>query len=169
MPIRCHLVAGFACVGLLLAAPCAWATMDNLKSLKQAYPGKDAKIYSCKTCHLGAIGKKGELNPYGQALDALKEKGSDTKKLTTEDFKAVESQDSDGDGVSNGDELNAGTNPGDAPKTSWLDVVMPNAWAADAAPPQEEKAPAAAKSEEKAPKAEKAAPEPVAKAEQEFQ
>ena len=45
-----------------------WAAIDNLKSYKQAYPGKDAKTYTCKTCHQGAIGKKGDLNAYGQSL-----------------------------------------------------------------------------------------------------
>ena len=45
-------------VALGTAGP-AWATMDNTKSFKQAYP--DAKVAGCKTCHQGTVGKKGDL------------------------------------------------------------------------------------------------------------
>src|SRR3989338_8144404 len=65
-------VISISLFGLLLIAPQAHATIDNLKSYKQAYPGKDAKAYSCKVCHQGAIGKKGDLNAYGLAQQALK-------------------------------------------------------------------------------------------------
>ena len=37
----------------------AWATLENLKSFKEAYP---VKSVTCKTCHESAIGKKGDLN-----------------------------------------------------------------------------------------------------------
>ena len=139
MPTRCRHIIGFASVGILVMAAPTWATMDNVKSLKQTYPGKEAKTYSCKTCHGGVVGKKGDLNDYGKSLEALKEKGRDPKKLVPEDYKSVESEDSDKDGVSNGDEFKAGTSPGDAKskpagaaKTSWLDVMIPDAWAEEA-------------------------------------
>lgn len=90
----------------------AWATIDNLKSFKQTYPGKEPKAYSCKVCHLGAIGKKGDLNAYGLALQKLKAP-ADAKKLTEKDFKAIEKVDADKDGASNLDEITAGTFPGD--------------------------------------------------------
>lgn len=103
-------------VGLLvllgLAIP-AWATMDDVKAYKEAYPGKDAKAYGCKACHLNAIGKKGELNAYGEALVAYKAP-ADAKKLTAEDILAIDKEDADKDGAANGDEIKGGTLPGDA-------------------------------------------------------
>ena len=104
-------------VGLLVflvsqATP-AWATLDNFKTFKEAYPGKEAKAYSCKICHLNAMGKKGELNAYGLALQKLKAP-ADAKKLTGEDIRALEKDDADKDGASNLDEINAGTAPGDS-------------------------------------------------------
>ncbi|OHE77472.1 MAG: hypothetical protein A3G75_13295 [Verrucomicrobia bacterium RIFCSPLOWO2_12_FULL_64_8] len=86
--------------------------MENGKALKEAYPGKDPKSYGCKACHQNAVGKKGDLNAYGQALQASKGEGN-AKKLTVEDLRAVEAQDSDKDGASNGQEWQAGTNPSD--------------------------------------------------------
>ena len=69
-----------------LAAP-AWATMDNLKTYKQAHPDKAAKA-SCTTCHQNAIGKKGDLNPYGLALQQSKAP-ADAKKLTVDEINIV--------------------------------------------------------------------------------
>lgn len=103
------LVAGCA-VGLP-AAP-SWATIDNLKSYKVAYPGKEPKAYSCKVCHDNAVGKKGDLNAYGLALQAYKA-AAGAKKLTEEDYRAVETEDADDDKASNLDEINAGTSPSD--------------------------------------------------------
>ena len=104
-----------AILGFLLAVTCArpvWATLDNFKRFKDAYPGKDAKAYSCKVCHLGALGRKGDLNPYGLSLQKHKAPAN-AKTLTVEDLRAVEKEDADGDGVSNLDEITAGTAPGD--------------------------------------------------------
>ena len=105
------------CVGVCLCfivagGPSAWATIDNLKAFKQAYPPKDAKPYSCKICHHGFLGKKDNLNAYGLALQKLKAP-ADAKQLTPDDLKALEKDDSDLDGVSNLDEINAGTPPGE--------------------------------------------------------
>lgn len=97
------------------------ATVATQSTAKKAYPS--AKGISCKTCHQNAIGRGGDLNPYGAALQK--------KKM---DFKAIEADDSDGDGVSNGKEFEAGTPPGAAPpKPSafrWLPLES-NAWAAE--------------------------------------
>lgn len=98
-------------VTILLASPWAWATMDNVKSFKQAYP--KAKSASCKTCHQHVIGKGGDLNTYGAALKRSKA-AAGAKKLTVEDYRAAEPLDADGDGATNGDELQAGTDPANA-------------------------------------------------------
>jgi hypothetical protein len=59
-------------------------------------------------CHV----KGKELNVYGKDVQkAMQEKK--TKDLTAEILKSIEKLDSDKDGVSNGDELKAGTLPGD--------------------------------------------------------
>ena len=157
-------IIGVSLCVLMLGRP-AWATIDNLKSYKAAYPGKEPKAYSCKVCHEGAIGKKDNLNAYGLALQ--KYKAAAAKKLTEEDYRAVEKEDADKDGVSNLDEINAGTAPGDpsstppAPKgkessaltpqtevlQAWLDeMLIPVASAAESQVPAKAP-PAPAKSE----------------------
>jgi hypothetical protein len=89
-----------------LVAGTALATMDMQKEFVAKYP--DSKM-KCGTCHTKAMPKKNdaEVNKFG--ADMNKVKGKDGKY----DFVALEKMDSDGDGVSNGDELKKGTNPGD--------------------------------------------------------
>ena len=84
------------------------ATLQSQQLFKQTYPGKTATYYNCAICHSGKIGKKGELNPYGQSLKLVP-----PAKLTVEQLKAAESLDPDGDGVPSGKEIEAGTLPGD--------------------------------------------------------
>ena len=105
-------IIGISTVVALSLGGVAWATIDNMKSYKAAYPGKDPKAYSCKVCHNAAIGKKGDLNAYGEALQKSKAP-ADAKKLTVDDYRAIESEDADGDGASNLAEITAGTNPSD--------------------------------------------------------
>jgi predicted CXXCH cytochrome family protein len=100
----------------LAPATTAWATIDNLKSYKQAYPGKDAKQYSCKVCHDNAIGQRGDLNAYGLALQKLPAPAN-PKKLTEPDYRLLESLDTDGDGATDFQELEAGTDPTDPAST----------------------------------------------------
>jgi len=89
-----------------LVAGTAFATMDLQKEFLAKYP--DSKI-KCGSCHTKPMPKKDDaaLNKFG--TDMGKVKGKDGKY----DFAALEKMDSDGDGVSNGDELKKGTNPGD--------------------------------------------------------
>ena len=83
------MVVGSAlCVTGILAAP-SWATVQNLKSYKAANPGQEPKAYTCKTCHGNAVGKQGDLNAYGLALQKHKGAGN-AKALTVEDYQAVE-------------------------------------------------------------------------------
>jgi len=97
---------------MLLGVPSAWATVDNLKTYKQAYPKADPKATSCKTCHEHPIGRSTDLNGFGRALKAFTG-ASGAKRLTVEDYRAFEAQDTDGDGAKNLDELNGGTDPSD--------------------------------------------------------
>ncbi|MER3474838.1 MAG: hypothetical protein C4335_12625 [Armatimonadota bacterium] len=95
-------------VGLMVTA---LATPKYLVVFNKTYPApKDSALAKakCTICHV----KGKELNVYGKDLQkALQEKK--TKDLTAEILKSVEKLDSDKDGVSNGDELKAGTLPGD--------------------------------------------------------
>lgn len=88
------------------------ATMDIQKAFKEKYPEAKALNTKCSTCHTMALPKKDgdhTNNAYGADL-------AKTKKDGKYDFAAIEKKDSDGDGVSNIDEIKKGTNPGD--KTS---------------------------------------------------
>lgn len=85
------------------------ATMDIQKAFKEKYPEAKALNTKCSTCHTMALPKKDgdhTNNPYGADL-------AKTKKDGKYDFAAIEKKDSDGDGVSNVDEINKGTGPGD--------------------------------------------------------
>lgn len=85
------------------------ATMDIQKAFKEKYPDAKAVNTKCSTCHTVALPKKDgdhKNNAYGADL-------AKTKKDGKYDFAAIEKKDSDGDGVSNLDEITKGTNPGD--------------------------------------------------------
>ena len=85
------------------------ATMDIQKAFKEKYPDAKALNTKCSTCHTTALPKKDgdhANNAYGADL-------AKTKKDGKYDFAAIEKKDSDGDGVSNIDEIKKGTNPGD--------------------------------------------------------
>ena len=103
---------GVTILAALGAALPAWATVDNLKGYKAAYPGKNAKAYSCTVCHLGVMGTRDNLNSYGMLLKQLPAPAN-TKKLTEADYRAAEAQDPDADGATTLQELEAGTDPAD--------------------------------------------------------
>ena len=86
---RSVLVVGLGLCVTGLPASSAWATVHNLKSYKAAHPGKDPKAYTCKVCHEAAIGKQGDLNAYGRALQQSKGAGN-AKTLTADDYKAAD-------------------------------------------------------------------------------
>ena len=91
---------------ITLVAGAAFATMDLQKDFLAKYP--DSKV-KCGSCHTKPMPKKGdaEVNKFG--ADMSKVKGKDGKY----DFAALDKMDSDGDGVTNADELKKGTNPVD--------------------------------------------------------
>lgn len=106
-------IAAAGLLAALVSVPAvADATVDNLKSFKQAYPSRDPKTSNCKVCHHNAIGRKSDLNAYGAAFQKLAAPAK-PKKLTEPDYRGVEAGDADADGASNGDELKAGTDPSD--------------------------------------------------------
>lgn len=82
---------------------------DFTKLVKPAPESELAKA-SCLVCHT-AMGKK-DLNGYGKDLAAAL-KAMKKKDLSQAVLNRIAKLDSDKDKVSNGDELKAGTNPGD--------------------------------------------------------
>lgn len=90
----------------LLIGTAAFATAQWLKMFNDTYKPKAGTALAtakCVACH----DRKGstKLNPYGQSL-----KG---KKIEAASLKSVEKMDADKDGVSNIQEIKAGTLPGD--------------------------------------------------------
>ncbi len=92
-----------AAIGVILVVgnDRAAATSSIMSSFVSRY-SPSSKLASCTTCHNGTPSIS-TLNPYGRAL-----------MNAGVSFAAIESVDSDGDGVSNLAEIQAGTFPGDA-------------------------------------------------------
>ncbi len=89
----------------LLIGSAAFATAQWLKMFTDTYKPKAGTALAsakCVTCHIKGTTK---FNPYGQSL-----KG---KKMEAASLKSVEKMDADKDGVSNIQEIKAGTLPGD--------------------------------------------------------
>ncbi len=79
----------------------SFAAMPDAKNVQKVHA--DATV-GCTVCH--PEGNFKNLNEYGKAyLDAGR---------SVEAVEAIDASDSDSDGVINADEINAGTNPGDA-------------------------------------------------------
>lgn len=100
-----------ALMGLVAVAGVAHAYPGYLDTFRKHYAlraGSALANAKCATCHATAQG--GARNPYGKALKAA----IGSAAVTEAALKAVESADSDGDGVSNGEEIAAGTLPGSA-------------------------------------------------------
>lgn len=112
---------------LIIAQP-IFAQKAFLEKFKEAYPGVDAKLTKCTTCHTieGAKDKPGKknLNAYGKDLQSAPEAksamGKETKgkysadelKAVGEAIKAIGSKDSNGNGKTNDEDIKAGVNPG---------------------------------------------------------
>lgn len=84
-------------IALAIMAPvAALAEPDDLDKFQATYP--NSSLSSCKVCHT----KRPALNAFGEDY-----------KLAGREFAPVEGLDSDKDGISNLDEINNGTAPGE--------------------------------------------------------
>lgn len=79
----------------------SFAAMSDGENVQKVH--SDATV-GCTVCH--PQGNFKDLNEYGKVY---KDQGR-----SVEAVKAIDASDSDGDGVTNADEIKAGTNPGDA-------------------------------------------------------
>lgn len=97
-------------LGMATMAVASIKMQGDFNKLVKPAPDSELAKASCLVCHT-AMGKK-DLNAYGKdvaaALKALKRKD-----LSQAVLNRIAKLDSDKDGVRNGDELKAGTNPGD--------------------------------------------------------
>ena len=96
------LSAVLSAVGFAVVSPPAQSTPETQSQFNTKYQTRGTKLDSCLTCHTQQAGGKENLNPYGTDLAAAQN-----------DFGAIEPKDSDGDGVTNIDEIKAKTSPGD--------------------------------------------------------
>ena len=94
------LSAVISAIGFAMSPP-AQSTPDNLNAFNERYGTSGGKLDSCLTCHQSQAASKDNLNPYGTDFAT-----------SNHDFGAVEPKDSDGDGVTNLDEIKKGTFPG---------------------------------------------------------
>ena len=85
----------------LLVSP-AESKPEYLSEFNAKYKTSGSRLDGCTTCHASSSPSRENLNPYGRDFGAA-----------NHDFGAIEGKDSDGDGFSNIDEINAGTFPGD--------------------------------------------------------
>lgn len=91
----------FLAVVVLIGAPIVSAKSNYLSSFNQHYNTSGTKLDTCSTCHTSSSG--GSLNPYGRAYSG-----------SGHNFASIETLDSDNDGFTNIEEINALTFPGDA-------------------------------------------------------
>ena len=97
------LSAMLSAVGFAVLVGPADSTPEHQSKFTSKYRNvRGSKLESCKTCHSGDTGNAQNVNVYGKDFAAA-----------NHDFAAVEGKDSDGDGFSNIDEINAKTYPGD--------------------------------------------------------
>ena len=94
----------------MAAAAIAYPTL--IKDFEAFYKIDDKNALKKETCNVCHVGKSPKFNPYGQ--DMKKVFGElKVKKMTVDVAKKLDELDSDKDGVKNGEEVKAGTLPGD--------------------------------------------------------
>lgn len=96
------LSAVISAIGFAVVSPTASSLPEYLSQFNEKYGTSGGKLDSCMTCHQSQAASRDNLNPYGTDFGGA-----------NHDFAAVEGKDSDGDGVTNLDEIKKGTFPGD--------------------------------------------------------
>lgn len=91
----------FLLIVLLIGIPMAAARPTYLAAFKENYNTDGTKLDTCNTCHTSGGGSP--RNPYGLEYST-----------GGRDFASIEALDSDNDGITNIDEINALTFPGDS-------------------------------------------------------
>ena len=94
--------AVLSAVGFAVVSPPAQSTPEYSSQFNQRYNTRGTKLEGCQTCHTDPNGGAENINPYGADFGK-----------NSHDFGAIEPLDSDGDGVSNINEIKAGSFPGD--------------------------------------------------------
>ncbi|WP_321417547.1 hypothetical protein [uncultured Methanomethylovorans sp.] len=89
----------FLALVVLIGAPMVSAKSSYLSSFDQHYNTSGTRLDTCNTCHTSSGG--GSLNPYGSAFSG-----------SGHNFASIEVLDSDNDGFTNVEEINARTFPG---------------------------------------------------------
>lgn len=100
---------------ILLGSPIVSARPAYLDAFNQQYDTEGTRLDACATCHINPSGG-GTRNPYGMAYGA-----------SGRDFASVEALDSDGDGFTNLEEINALTFPGDPADYPQTESKIPSA------------------------------------------
>jgi hypothetical protein len=95
------LSAAISGIGFAALSPPASSVPEYLSQFNDKYGTSGGKLDSCLTCHQSQAAGKDNLNPYGTDFAGA-----------NHDFAVIEGKDSDGDGVTNLDEINKGTFPG---------------------------------------------------------
>ncbi len=109
----------------LLTVPTALAIGDFKAIFNQKYDTTGTRIDSCTMCHSSGS----NLNDYGKALDEAGVKKDSSETEVMQGLTAIEQDDSDGDGFSNIDEINASFFPGnesDHPATTPTVTATPD-------------------------------------------
>ena len=95
------LAAVISAIGFAVASPPASSVPEYMGQFNEKYGTTGSKLDSCLTCHQSQAASKDNLNPYGTDFAGA-----------NRDFGAIEGKDSDGDGLTNIDEIKKGTFPG---------------------------------------------------------
>ena len=95
------LSAVISAIGFSVLSPPASSLPEYLSQFNKKYGTSGGKLDSCMTCHQSQAASKDNLNPYGTDFAGA-----------NHDFATIEGKDSDGDGVTNLDEIQKGTFPG---------------------------------------------------------
>ena len=96
------LSAVISMVGFGVLGSPAQSKPEYLSEFNSRYKTSGSHLDTCSTCHTSSSPSRENLNPFGSDFSAA-----------NHDFGAIEAKDSDGDGFSNIDEIQAGTFPGD--------------------------------------------------------